>query len=123
MVDPLYCPMGFVLDESSTSTCKDGEWVPEDPICLNICSRPGSLNFDHLYISPSKPHYIEGDIIVYYCSRGYRLDRDPFATCTKEGFDPPEVPQCEGKFFSIPNTKRACPIPIKVMISKQYLKM
>ncbi|KAJ8033838.1 Sushi, von Willebrand factor type A, EGF and pentraxin domain-containing protein 1 [Holothuria leucospilota] len=95
MADTLYCSMGFGLDESSTSTCMDGKWVPEDPICLKICSLPHYLNFTNLYAVPFKYEYIVGEVIMYYCKWGYRLDRDPYATCTKEGFDPPELPQCE----------------------------
>lgn len=91
---PLTCPTGYVLRGPSTSTCRNGAWVPEEPTCLKICIRPIFLNFD-LNISPSQRSYIEGDVIRYSCDEGHVLYGTTTATCTKEGFDPPEVPQCE----------------------------
>lgn len=105
MADSFYCSMGFGLDESSTSTCRDGEWVPKDPICLKLCFIPGYLNLTYLSISPPKREFIEGEIIMYYCKGGYRLDGEPHARCTEEGFDPPEVPRCE-EFWTLSTSYR-----------------
>ncbi|KAM4641470.1 complement factor H-like isoform 3-T3 [Discoglossus pictus] len=102
------------IDGPKEIFCKsEGEWSADPPTCKKIsCSEPQISNGK---VKIPRKTYNEDERISYECNAGYKPDRSPEATCTKNGWSPP--PSCldivcypdnveNGKIFKIKNVYR-----------------
>uniref|UniRef100_A0A668VH33 Sushi domain-containing protein n=1 Tax=Oreochromis aureus TaxID=47969 RepID=A0A668VH33_OREAU len=94
------CGEGYwILNTQTTSTettCKnDRDWTIR-PVCEEVtCSHPQALYLDHWGDSGQQQRL--GDTVTYRCGSDYRsTDGAPWATCTRDGWEP--NPLCQAAY-------------------------
>uniref|UniRef100_A0A8C3R0R3 Sushi, von Willebrand factor type A, EGF and pentraxin domain-containing protein 1 n=1 Tax=Cyanoderma ruficeps TaxID=181631 RepID=A0A8C3R0R3_9PASS len=94
------CDPGFELQGPSRRICHvDKRWSPSAPTCMQTrCKIPVSLlNGKAIYENNTV-----GSTVTYLCERGYSLEGEPAAECTRDGRWSNPLPLCK------PNP---CPVP------------
>uniref|UniRef100_A0A8C3N918 Sushi, von Willebrand factor type A, EGF and pentraxin domain-containing protein 1 n=1 Tax=Geospiza parvula TaxID=87175 RepID=A0A8C3N918_GEOPR len=94
------CDPGFELQGPSRRICHvDRKWSPSAPTCIQTrCKIPVSLlNGKAIYENNTV-----GSTVTYLCERGYSLEGEPAAECTRDGRWSNPLPLCK------PNP---CPVP------------
>uniref|UniRef100_A0A8C3NG23 Sushi, von Willebrand factor type A, EGF and pentraxin domain-containing protein 1 n=1 Tax=Geospiza parvula TaxID=87175 RepID=A0A8C3NG23_GEOPR len=94
------CDSGYELQVSNRRICHvDRKWSPSAPTCIQTrCKIPVSLlNGKAIYENNTV-----GSTVTYLCERGYSLEGEPAAECTRDGRWSNPLPLCK------PNP---CPVP------------
>uniref|UniRef100_A0A8C3QYS8 Sushi, von Willebrand factor type A, EGF and pentraxin domain-containing protein 1 n=1 Tax=Cyanoderma ruficeps TaxID=181631 RepID=A0A8C3QYS8_9PASS len=94
------CDSGYELQVSNRRICHvDKRWSPSAPTCMQTrCKIPVSLlNGKAIYENNTV-----GSTVTYLCERGYSLEGEPAAECTRDGRWSNPLPLCK------PNP---CPVP------------
>uniref|UniRef100_A0A8C3EX58 Sushi, von Willebrand factor type A, EGF and pentraxin domain-containing protein 1 n=1 Tax=Corvus moneduloides TaxID=1196302 RepID=A0A8C3EX58_CORMO len=97
------CDPGFELHGASRRICHvDKKWSPSAPTCVQTrCKIPVSLlNGKAMYENNTV-----GSTVTYACERGYSLEGEPAAECTRDGRWSNPLPLCK------PNP---CPVPFVI---------
>ncbi|XP_034021727.1 complement decay-accelerating factor isoform X2 [Thalassophryne amazonica] len=88
------CNKGYNLTGNSSVMCSEnGQYEPQPPECkLVTCETLKVTNGRTSWDSENQPQY--GDVIQYFCNKGYKLMGNSSITCNENGHYEPQPPEC-----------------------------